>query len=116
MSDAVRICERTVIDVRLINADALMETINRHCYPVQHDMTSIEPGMTRIGILQAIQEQPTVEPERKTGKWIDDGTYGDYHPHHAWHCSECEESVIEIDTPWFKFCPNCGADMRGEQE
>lgn len=53
-----------------------------------------------------------IQPERKTGKWIDDGTYGDYHPHHAWHCSECEESVIEIDTPWFKFCPNCGADMR----
>ena len=57
---------------------------------------------------------PTVE--RKTGKWIDDETYGDYHPHHAWHCSECEESVIEIDTPWFKFCPNCGADMREGQE
>lgn len=52
--------------MRLIDADALIETINRHCYPVQHDMTSIEPGMTRIGILQAIQEQLTVEPER----WI----------------------------------------------
>ena len=48
--------------MRLIGADALMETINRQCYPVQHDMTSIEPGMTRIGILQAIQEQPTIEP------------------------------------------------------
>ena len=47
---------------RLIYADALMETINSHCYPVQHDMTSIEPGMTRIGILQAIQEQPTIKP------------------------------------------------------
>ena len=47
---------------RLIDADALMETINSHCYPIRHDMTSIEPGMTRIGILQAIQEQPTIEP------------------------------------------------------
>ena len=55
--------------MRLIDGDALMETINRHCYPIRHDMTSIEPGMTRIGILQAIQEQPTIEPER-TGKWI----------------------------------------------
>ena len=58
--------------MRLINADALMETINRHCYPVQHDMTSIEPGMTRIGILQAIQEQPTIEPPRKTDEWCSD--------------------------------------------
>ena len=49
--------------MRLIDADTLMETINKHCYPVQHDMTSIEPGMTRMGILQAIQEQPTIEPE-----------------------------------------------------
>lgn len=56
--------------MRLIDADALMEVINRHCYPIQHDMTSIEPGMTRIGILQAIQEQPTIEPKRKTGRWI----------------------------------------------
>jgi rubrerythrin len=63
-----------------------------------------------------VANAPTVEPQRKTGKWIDDGVYGDYHPHHAWHCSECEESVIEIDTPWFKFCPNCGADMRGEKK
>lgn len=53
--------------------------------------------------------------KRKTGRWIDDGTYGDYHPHHAWHCSECQESVIEIGTPWFKFCPNCGAKMDGSE-
>ena len=52
---------------RPIDADALMETINRHCYPIRHDMTSIEPGMTRIGILQAIQEQPTIEPRPQ---WI----------------------------------------------
>lgn len=60
----------------------------------------------------AIETVPSAQPERKRGKWVDDGTYGDYHPHHAWHCSECGENVIEIDTPWFKFCPNCGADMR----
>lgn len=52
--------------------------------------------------------------ETRKGKWIDDGLYSDNFPHHAWHCSECGEDVIEIDTPWFKFCPNCGADMRGD--
>ncbi len=55
-----------MIDVRLIDADALMATLSHNCYPVQHDMTSIEPGMTLMGILQAIQEQPTIEPQR----WI----------------------------------------------
>lgn len=67
-------------------------------------------------VAKELAKLPAVQPQRKTGEWIDDGTYGDYHPHHAWHCSECEESVIEIDTPWFKFCPNCGAYMRGDSE
>ena len=29
----------------------------------------------------------------------------------AWECSECGE-VVEVQ---YNFCPNCGADMRGEQ-
>ena len=53
--------------MRPIDGDALMDVINCNCYPVQHDMTSIEPGMTCVGILQAIQEQPTIEPEPR---WI----------------------------------------------
>lgn len=47
--------------------------------------------------------------ERKTGKWIDksDGIDG------AWnYCSVCGEQAIDL----FDFCPNCGADMRGEQD
>ena len=59
---------------------------------------------------------PSAKPQRIKGRWIDDGLYSDNFPHHAWHCSECEESVLEIDEPWFKFCPNCGAYMRGEQD
>lgn len=33
-------------------------------------------------------------------------------------CSECGEvfSVIDNDTERFYFCPNCGADMRKEEE
>ena len=58
---------------------------------------------------------PSAEPERKTGKWLykpneyDDDTY---------ECSQCGEPGTLIDgTPEennMKFCPNCGADMRGE--
>lgn len=101
--------------MRLINADALMETINRHCYPVQHDMTSIEPGMTRIGILQAIQEQPTIEPERKKGKWI---AVDDYFNRISGRCSACgwEAHMYEDDVVGMNYCPNCGADMRGDQD
>ena len=49
-----------------------------------------------------------VQPERKKGKWIDKsgGIEG------AWnYCSVCGEQAIDL----YDFCPNCGADMRGEQ-
>lgn len=31
-------------------------------------------------------------------------------------CAKCGFSVIVNDALYFKFCPNCGADMRGEHE
>ena len=48
------------------------------------------------------------QPEQKKGKWIDD-TY----------CSECGwvnqvESGFIGSVKGFNFCPNCGADMRGD--
>lgn len=50
------------------------------------------------------------KPElKKKGKWIDKsgGIEG------AWnYCSVCGEQAIDL----YDFCPNCGADMRGEQE
>ena len=107
--------------MRLIDADALIKTIDSHCYPVQHDMTSIEPGMTRIGILQAIQEQPTIEPERKKGRWIE------RNPQNSDKCRliECDQCgfshIVGFNVPyehWIEnrnFCERCGADMRGEQ-
>lgn len=48
-----------------------------------------------------------IEPERKTGKWITQ-EFG------SWaECSECHE-LYDIPIANSNFCPNCGADMRGE--
>jgi rubrerythrin len=76
-----------------------------------------ETDATRLAmrIEDYLERLASAQPERMKGKWIDNGQYGDNFPHHAWLCSECGEGVIEIDTPWYKFCPNCGADMRGEE-
>lgn len=49
--------------------------------------------------------------ERPHGKWIDRNG-------HTW-CSECRNDTIylEGDRPLrTDFCPNCGADMRGDKE
>lgn len=54
-----------------------------------------------------IQFMPTIE-ERKKGKWIwDDEGY---------HCSECffhaYGNTLECYEGIYRYCPNCGADMR----
>lgn len=54
--------------------------------------------------------------KQKTGRWIDDGQYAEGHPHHEWHCSMCGMSTIEVGSPWFKFCPECGAKMEGTKD
>ena len=85
--------------MRLIDADALMPNAE---YKGRYDV------VTAYDIANA----PTIEPERKRGKWIwDNKTVFE-----RCRCSECgyfrQLKIPEPDC----FCPNCGSDMRGEQE
>ena len=104
---------------RLIDADALNAEMYRKSFEVDDGRNIWNSGLwIRYKIFEeAIRDAPTIDVVPVVhGRWIDEGQYADYHPHHAWRCSECGEHVIEIDTPWYKYCPNCGADMRGEQD
>ena len=72
--------------------------------------------------------QPEIEP--KTGHWIEEAkTYyeelkkrslgvDEYMPYFTDDiaCSEClaKYSVLDNETQFFKYCPNCGAKMEGE--
>lgn len=62
---------------------------------------------------QAADVRPVVR-----GKWID--RYDKYYGWNMWACSACgEEFVLTDGTPdmnEYHFCPNCGADMREEQD
>lgn len=75
--------------MRLIDADALIEFCAERWIPLNVD---------------AVNMQPTIQPERKTGKWIlkDDKRY---------HCSSCD-GIAPKGYRW-SFCPECGADTRG---
>lgn len=69
--------------------------------------------------LHRILEQPTIEPERKKGKWLPDNN-SLYEMRFV--CSECKTSEV-VPTigftkyePIWDFCPNCGAKMEVEHE
>ena len=70
---------------------------------------AIQLGITNcIGIVN--HDIPSVQPERKTGYWI----APKYYPtQFTYTCSKC--GYKQSFNGKFKFCPNCGADMRGEQ-
>ena len=65
-------------------------------------------------VIDAVEEMPSVEPERKPGKWI----RGEAYPHRI-YCSECYKTFIPNDEmrAWVdgdlprKYCPECGARM-----
>lgn len=58
--------------------------------------------------LTAVDKLPPAQPKR--GKWIK------ISPANIYECSECGKHVMTNDICAYDFCPNCGADMRGEQE
>lgn len=56
---------------------------------------------------EIIEEAPTVE--RPKGEWAYDGV--------KWKCNRCGKWLFIYDGDAdMNFCPNCGADMRGEGE
>jgi hypothetical protein len=90
--------------MRLIDADAAIESLTEYGNG-RAVYISVEEAVIRI------EQLPSAQPERKKAKWIDG------------RCSNCgcDTPAYIIDWKWQKdmdanFCPNCGADMRGEKE
>lgn len=86
---------------RLIDANALKEAFNawKNMDDYYHDSNCVDIPFTEA--FDIIDNAPTIE-ERQKGKWELD-SIGAY-------CSECK---IHPDYT-SNFCPNCGADMRGD--
>lgn len=95
---------------RYIDADALKESVHAHDYVLKDCLNSTDKGMFTMGIMQAIDEQPTVDavPVRH-GKWIHEVRYtiDSLHSYQQYRCSECGMTYITNT----KYCPNCGARM-----
>jgi hypothetical protein len=62
-----------------------------------------------------ITQLPPAQPERIRGRWISaDAIFGGV----PFYCSECGENTRDtvMGKPRWNFCPNCGAEMRGEHD
>ena len=60
-------------------------------------------------VVKGLKQLPSAEPERKKGKWI-------YNSPVTMKCDQCGLVIKDWDWYRFKYCPNCIAEMRGEQE
>ena len=71
--------------------------------------------LTKEEVIYAMNDIPSVEPERKRGEWIYDGKRGRFP---ACKCSICGhyENADWTILQGVNFCPHCGADMRDEYE
>lgn len=79
-----------------------MELISREavkqCFKDWHEQVPLRLA----GLIKGVAELPVIE-SRPKGKWIEDtGLYAT--------CSNCKENLYQAIE--YKFCPNCGADMR----
>ena len=89
--------------------EKLIEGINkmdRLYLDIQNGEIRVLPYDDVIRIIQRI------EPERKTGKWIEGGSSLDY----PCVCSNCGVPQGIIAKFMFSYCPNCGAEMRLKHE
>ena len=101
----------------LIDREALHQRINKMELWIPLDENSADSIVTCAlhnarWILHLLDDMPTIEAEpRKHGKWerfsLDDGYDGTTRK-----CSICGYKWGDEE---YHYCPNCGADMRGEK-
>ena len=86
--------------MRLINADKVKAESREHCKTCILNGTKQCKTCVINLICDRLDLQPTIE-ERKQGTWI---------------FSRCDKCDAYHDGKYRNFCPNCGADMRGDAE
>lgn len=85
-----------------ISRQAAIDAVNTALFPKINTAKDAE---------KALRGLPPVQP--KHGKWLPDNRCGGGY----WVCSSCKypTEAFAADV-LYKYCPFCGADMRGEQE
>lgn len=87
-----------------ISRQAAIEALDK-----RFDSIPIEQTTEILLLRKDLRDLPTAEPQRIKGKWaLQSDDYYEYY--------ECDQCGIAVGIDDIRnFCPNCGADMRGEQ-
>ena len=98
--------------IRLLDA---RRGLNRKCEELFGN-AKIAEAIYRF-LCDGIEECEDAGPERKKGNWVDEPVYRQTMDGKTWdgytYCSVCKE--MHKYGYRSNYCPNCGADMRGEQ-
>lgn len=109
--------------MRIIDADALIKKFcgtTCGCNRNECGYELAEDGIDGCWAVKAIEDAPTIDatPVRRRGEWVFViESVRPYKTEIEERCSLCGRYVRRYGTqPQDNFCPNCGADMRGETE
>ena len=92
--------------------DALNTSLDELVVGGEENAKTVENYLNRV--IETIKCLPSAQPKR--GKWIP-AFNGKFKGGAYWfECSRCGRIVPEVRNGGWNFCPNCGADMRGEQD
>ena len=86
---------------RALYCDNTPDTFSKLSYAEKSRVDELDTAIATLVNL------PSAQSERIRGRWIEKP-----HVHGVAYCSLCDYELHTNDT---NFCPNCGADMRGEQ-
>lgn len=107
-----------------IYRQAAIRWVKTECNPYGKPTLDFESGKK---VIEHLEQMPSAQPERIRGRWVpitesdcsgyDPVLAGYEDPVVGYVCSVCgdgqEKEVMGV--PLWNFCPNCGADMRGEE-
>lgn len=104
----------------LISRQQAIEAICEHGTDLERrGITVLAVANHKQATVDLLEQLPSAQPERPRGHWIEIGD----EPYDEWECDVCGFAIDgsgcidpEEYRDVYKFCPNCGADMRGEQD
>ena len=106
--------QRHIRSMPSVNLQPCEDAISREATLKPYNGLNDEDTISVWLIRKNIEQQPPVNPQVKTGHWIEERN--DYGEVTGWHCDKCYEDSGFTTTCKWDFCPSCGAMMIEPQE